>query len=145
MNTPTVLIADNDRAVSSLLTDVLVRAGLRVRHAYDGEEARTMAQAGGCKVLVCDLDMPKLSGLEVLEALADSASPPFALCDSRPPRQWSHGPSWSAALRARRVAKALRLVAVCRDGSAAGSRCGRACEWVPLSRWHRGVLGSAEQ
>lgn len=79
MNTPTVLIADNDRAVSSLLTDVLVRAGLRVRHAYDGEEARTMAQAGGCKVLVCDLDMPKLSGLEVLEALADSAAPPFAL------------------------------------------------------------------
>ena len=35
-----VLIADNDGAVSSLLTEVLVRRGLAVINAYDGDTAR---------------------------------------------------------------------------------------------------------
>lgn len=38
-----------------------------------------MAQTGDFKVIVCDLDMPKLSGLEVLETLADSVAPPSAI------------------------------------------------------------------
>jgi CheY-like chemotaxis protein len=76
---PVVLIADNDRAVSSLLTEVLVRTGLQVRHAYDGEDARTQARMAGIDVLVCDLDMPKLSGLDVLEALLGVPCPPQAI------------------------------------------------------------------
>lgn len=72
----TVLIADNDSAVSSLLTEVLVRAGLSVRHAFDGESAREQASLPDVRVLVCDLDMPKASGLEVLESLAARPSQP---------------------------------------------------------------------
>ena len=72
----TVLIADNDRAVSGLLSDVLQQSGLCLRHAYDGEQARHMAREPGLKVLVCDLDMPRASGLEVLESLLDLPRPP---------------------------------------------------------------------
>ena len=64
-----VLIADNDRAVSGLLTEVLGQAGIKPAHAYDGEEARRMAMEPGVEVLVCDLDMPGATGLEVLESL----------------------------------------------------------------------------
>ena len=71
-----VLIADNDRAVSGLLTEVLLQSGLRADHAYDGEEARRMARQPGLDVLVCDLDMPGASGLEVLEAMRDLERPP---------------------------------------------------------------------
>ena len=53
-----VLIADNDRAVSGLLTEVLAQSGLRAGHAYDGDEARRLAREPGLRVLVCDLDMP---------------------------------------------------------------------------------------
>jgi len=64
-----VLIADNDRAVSGLLTEVLGQAGLKPIHAYDGDEARRMAMEPGVEVLICDLDMPGATGLEVLESL----------------------------------------------------------------------------
>jgi DNA-binding response OmpR family regulator len=72
----TVLIADNDRAVSGLLSEVLQRSGLHPIHAYDGYEARQMAREDSVRVLVCDLDMPGASGLEVLESLSDLPSPP---------------------------------------------------------------------
>jgi CheY-like chemotaxis protein len=71
-----VLIADNDDAVSALLTEVLVRRGLRVEHAADGEQARRQARGPEVLVLVCDLDMPRVSGIEVLESLADLPAPP---------------------------------------------------------------------
>ena len=64
-----VLIADNDRAVSGLLTDVLKQSSLSILHAYDGDAAILMARDERVEVLVCDLDMPGASGLEVLESL----------------------------------------------------------------------------
>lgn len=77
--TMTVLIADNDRAVSGLLAEVLAQQGLRPRQAFDGEEARHMARDPGVTVLVCDLDMPGATGLEVLESLQDLEHPPAAV------------------------------------------------------------------
>ena len=74
-----VLIADNDHAVSGLLTEVLGQIGVRPSHAYDGEAARLMAREPGLQVLVCDLDMPGASGLEVLESLRDLERPPLAV------------------------------------------------------------------
>lgn len=79
MTGPLVLVADNDLAVSALLRDVLVRMGLSVRQAFDGEAARVEAREPEIAVLVCDLDMPRLSGVEVLESLATLASPPPAI------------------------------------------------------------------
>lgn len=75
----TVLIADNDRAVSGLLTDVLKQSGLQMMHAYDGDEASSLARDQRVRVLVCDLDMPGASGLEVLESLRDLADPPRSI------------------------------------------------------------------
>ena len=71
-----VLIADNDRAVSGLLTEVLERRGVRADHAFDGEAARRLARREGLAVLICDLDMPLASGIDVLESLSDLANPP---------------------------------------------------------------------
>ena len=79
MSAPLVLIADNDRAVSALLTEVLTRVGLAVQPVFDGETARLKAREHGVAVLVCDLDMPRLSGLEVIESLAQLANPPLVV------------------------------------------------------------------
>jgi CheY-like chemotaxis protein len=76
---PSVLIADNDRAVNGLLREVLSRLGLPVLQAFDGHAARDMARGPGVRVLVCDLDMPGASGVEVLESLRDLTRPPLAI------------------------------------------------------------------
>lgn len=75
----TVLIADNDRAVSGLLGEVLQHAGLQAAHAYDGDQASRLARDPAVRVLVCDLDMPGASGVEVLESLRDLEQPPHAM------------------------------------------------------------------
>jgi DNA-binding NtrC family response regulator len=69
-------LADNDRNISDLLADVLARVGVAVSRAFDGIAAREMVRRPGVRVLVCDLDMPGASGLDVLASLADLALPP---------------------------------------------------------------------
>lgn len=75
VSVPTVLIADNDSDVSDLLRDVLQRRGLHVERCFDGEAASTMVRELAVQVLVCDLDMPRASGVEVVDGLSDMASP----------------------------------------------------------------------
>lgn len=76
VSVPTVLIADNDSDVSDLLRDVLQRRGLHVERCFDGEAAGAMVRELGVQVLVCDLDMPRASGVEVVDGLSDMANPP---------------------------------------------------------------------
>ncbi len=74
-----VLIADNDAGVSTVLSQVLCRVGLAVELVGDGQTALERLRRGGLQLLVCDLDMPNLSGEEVLAALADIPSAPPAV------------------------------------------------------------------
>jgi CheY-like chemotaxis protein len=99
-----VLIADNDPGVTGVLTLFLERAGLRVEAVADGEEALTRLRGGGVDLLVCDLDMPRLSGEDVLAELAGwAAAPPVLVVsgyvDSRLEGELSGHPAVRAVLR----------------------------------------------
>lgn len=76
---PAVLLADNDVAVSSLLAEVLRRGGFAVRQAFDGEAALAALAEATPDLLVCDLDMPKKSGLLALEELGTRPTQPPTL------------------------------------------------------------------
>jgi len=72
----TVLVADNDPGVRDLLAEVARRQGFTVRTADDGAAARAELQRGGIGILVCDLDMPRVSGDQLLAWLATQATQP---------------------------------------------------------------------
>lgn len=76
---PLVLIADNDVGISALLYEILVERGIRCESVYDGELAWARLRAGGVEVLVTDLDMPRLTGRELIERLGDLPTPPRTL------------------------------------------------------------------
>lgn len=65
----TLLIADDDAQMRRLLKTVLEREGYKVLEATDGLEALEMIDTQGIDLVLLDHDMPRLTGLGVLEEL----------------------------------------------------------------------------
>lgn len=72
---PSILIADDEEDVRNLVALHLKSAGYSVLEAGDGETALSMARSFLPALMVLDLQMPKMTGLEVCKALrADKAT-----------------------------------------------------------------------
>jgi two-component system, NtrC family, response regulator HydG len=65
----TLLVADDDPGLRESLQRTLTRAGYRVVLASDGRAALGQLQAGGVDLVLTDLKMPGLTGLELLRAI----------------------------------------------------------------------------
>jgi two-component system response regulator HydG len=65
---PTLLVADDDPGLRESLQRTLTRAGYRVVLAPDGRAALDQIQGGGIDLILSDLKMPGLTGIELLRA-----------------------------------------------------------------------------
>ena len=61
-----VLIVDDEKSIRDALRDILEYEGYDVNEAKDGEEGLNMLLKGDYAVVLCDIRMPKMEGLEVL-------------------------------------------------------------------------------
>jgi CheY-like chemotaxis protein len=64
-----ILIVDDDRTFRSLLRDLLEVQNFCVIEAKDGRTALKLAANLNPHLIICDIDMPVMSGLEVLKLL----------------------------------------------------------------------------
>ena len=64
-----VLVIDDDPGVRESMSRMLSQAGYTVRVAETGEEGFDIARAGGFDVILSDMRMPGLSGLDVLRQI----------------------------------------------------------------------------
>ncbi|MCW3080235.1 sigma-54 dependent transcriptional regulator [Segetibacter sp.] len=62
----TILIVDDERAIRKTLTEILGFEGYKIEEAADGEEGLKKFQAATYDVVLCDIKMPKVDGLEFL-------------------------------------------------------------------------------
>jgi DNA-binding response OmpR family regulator len=67
-----ILLVDDDSSNRDMLERRLTRLGYTVRQAEDGPRALAAAEAGGLDVILLDLLMPGMDGIEVLAALKAS-------------------------------------------------------------------------
>ncbi len=65
-----VLVVDDVPAIREALTRVLERAGYAVEAALDGKEALATLHERGADVLITDLLMPRLNGVELIRTVA---------------------------------------------------------------------------
>jgi len=65
----TILVVDDNQHLQIAFKKILMSAGYRVQLASDGEEGLRMAFENRPDVMVVDLLMPKLGGVEVIRAL----------------------------------------------------------------------------
>jgi CheY-like chemotaxis protein len=74
-----VLIADDDPLVRESLGDCLGALGCRVATARGGREAITRLNADRIDILLSDVDMPDLTGFEILEWVRRHPPVPLAM------------------------------------------------------------------
>ncbi len=72
----TVLVVDDNKDMVEILTRLLSRHGLHALHAYSGRECLDIVQHHTVDVIVLDVMMPEMNGLEVCEVLKDMPEPP---------------------------------------------------------------------
>jgi DNA-binding response OmpR family regulator len=64
-----ILVVDDETTIRLSLAEALAAEGYEVDAAESGEEALAMSRAGGYDLVVSDLRLPGVSGLELLQAL----------------------------------------------------------------------------
>jgi len=67
-----ILLAEDNVATGQMYKKLMESKGFSVDHALDGQQAYEMASEGGYTLILMDIRMPKLEGLEVLEKLQET-------------------------------------------------------------------------
>ncbi len=67
-----VLVIDDERAIKNTLKEILEFEGHEITLAADGKEGLDTAMAGNFDVVFCDIKMPGMDGVEVLEKLIEN-------------------------------------------------------------------------
>ena len=94
-----ILVVDDSVTVRRSLSKKLSASGLSVREACNGREALDAIRLGDVAAVVTDIDMPVMSGIELLEEMKhhqDLSAIPVAVLTSR---EGDFLPSWMACLQ----------------------------------------------
>ncbi len=71
MSKSTILVVDDEKVLSDAYEIVLKKAGFTVFVANDGLEAVTLAESEKPRVMLLDMLMPEMNGIDVLKKLKD--------------------------------------------------------------------------
>ncbi|HNP00219.1 MAG TPA: sigma-54 dependent transcriptional regulator [Ferruginibacter sp.] len=63
----TILIIDDEKAIRKTLSEILSYEGYKIEEAGDGEEGLKKFSEKAYDIVLCDIKMPKLDGIEFLE------------------------------------------------------------------------------
>jgi len=79
----TILVVDDDPHIRQLLVFALGKAGLATHEAADGEEALALIAASPPDLVILDINMPRMDGLEVCRRVRASSAVPILFLSSR--------------------------------------------------------------
>ncbi len=79
----TILIADDDPHIRQLLAYALAKAGFETREVGDGDEALSAVKAHPPDLIILDINMPRMDGLEVCRRLRAQGDLPILFLSSR--------------------------------------------------------------
>lgn len=69
-----ILIIDDENSIRRTLRDILENEGYAIDDAPDGIEGLKLVKSNHYDVILCDIKMPKMDGLEVLDKILESNS-----------------------------------------------------------------------
>ena len=81
--TRTILVADDDPHILEVVCFAIEKAGMKVVQAQDGAEALQLFQETNPTLIVLDISMPEVDGLEVCKAIRKISDVPILFLSSR--------------------------------------------------------------
>ena len=78
-----ILVVDDEPRIAEICRDYLERAGFKVTIASTGADALTLARTKQPDLVVLDLGLPKMDGLDVTRALRKRSSVPIIMLTAR--------------------------------------------------------------
>lgn len=78
-----ILVVDDEKLLVKGIKFNLETEGYTVETAYDGEEAVSLARAGGYDLIILDLMMPKKSGLDACMEIREFSTVPIIMLTAR--------------------------------------------------------------
>jgi DNA-binding NtrC family response regulator len=69
---PDILIIDDEKAIRKALSEILSAEGYKTDEASDGEEGLKKFRSRNFDVVLCDIKMPKLDGIEFLQKAGEA-------------------------------------------------------------------------
>ena len=64
-----ILLIDDEKSIRNVLKDILQHEGYRIEEAADGEQGLQKLASQPFDLVLCDIKMPKMDGLEVLQQI----------------------------------------------------------------------------
>src|SRR3954462_15938473 len=80
---PTVLVVEDERAIARIASDYLQHAGFAVLSASDGAEALAIAGARHPDLVILDLGLPRIDGVDVARTLRQTSDVPIIMLTAR--------------------------------------------------------------
>ncbi len=82
MNTK-ILIVDDEKEIAELLRDYLEKEGYQVKLAFDGEEALDYYKTFDPQLVLLDIMLPKLDGMEVCRIIRSESAIPILMLSAK--------------------------------------------------------------
>ena len=79
----TILVVDDEPKITQLVRDYLERAGFDVLVAYDGKKALSLAKTEKPDMVVLDLGLPQLDGLDFTREFRKTSNAPIIMLTAR--------------------------------------------------------------
>ncbi|GAB6279323.1 MAG: sigma-54 dependent transcriptional regulator [Lentimicrobium sp.] len=76
---PRILVVDDERAIRKTLREILEYEKYSVDEAQNGQEAIEKVQSNDYDVVLCDIKMPGIDGIEVLEKVQEQGETPVIM------------------------------------------------------------------
>src|SRR4030065_527012 len=78
-----ILVIDDEPKIVEICQDYLIKAGFEVSHAYDGRTGLSLAQRNKPDLIVLDLMLPEMDGLDVCRELRHESNVPIIMLTAR--------------------------------------------------------------
>ncbi|MED4455743.1 response regulator transcription factor [Metabacillus fastidiosus] len=79
----TILLIEDDRSISEMVRNYLTKEGFKVICAFDGEEALNQFHQSSFHLILLDLMLPKLNGMDCLKIIREKSLVPVLILSAK--------------------------------------------------------------